>query len=75
MNHSAPLSRTALRAASAIGAVITLIGVVLIGVMVVAWQPLSAAPAWVVTLTGVVLVTGIVSTVIFSTTLARRQRR
>lgn len=75
MSHSAPLSRTALRAGSAIGAVITLIGVALIAVMVVTWQPLSAAPAWMMTLSAVVLVSGIVSTVIFSTTLARRQRR
>lgn len=75
MERSAPLSPTALRAGSAIGAVITLIGVVLIIVMVIGWRPLGAAPAWLVTLSAVVLVTGIVSTVVFATTLARQQRR
>lgn len=75
MTSSANLSRTTLRVGSAIGAGLSLVGVVLIVVTASIWQPLSAAPVWMVTLSGVVVITGIVCTVIFSTSLARREHR
>lgn len=69
------LSRNALRAGSAAGAALCLVGVALIIVGAAGWQPLGSAPAWLTTLSSVVVVVGIATTVIFSTALARRDRR
>ncbi|PTT23305.1 hypothetical protein DBR36_00025 [Microbacterium sp. HMWF026] len=70
-----PLSRTALRIGCSVGAVLCLVGVALIIVGVAGWQPLGSAPAWLTTLSSVVVVVGIATTVIFSAALARRDRR
>lgn len=69
------LSRNALRAGGAVGAALCLVGVALIIVGAAGWQPLGSAPAWMTTLSSVVVVVGIATTVIFSTALARRDRR
>lgn len=69
------MSNSALRLACLAGAVVSLIGVSMIVVSVLIWNPLASAPAWWVSITAFVVISGIVSTIIASSSLARRTAR